>query len=153
MEDGGGGCVATVVSGDTEKNVLVTRCDMLSYLYLFSCRTLFIFLSFSLKLPASFLRLYPHPTPRHRHRHPGRWRMTTPWGSKTRRRARCCCLPTWQRNTLATTPASPRTVWGLPTPACCCFVSEHAQPVCAQVHAHADAAYTRMHAKPRVSEF
>lgn len=63
MGDGSGGCVATVVSGDTEKNVLVTRCDMLSYLYLFSCRTLFFFSPFSLKPPASFPRLYPHTPP------------------------------------------------------------------------------------------
>lgn len=152
MGDGGVGCVATVASGDTEKNVLVTRCDMLSYLYLFSCHTLFFFFHFlsNFLLPS---RASAPPTRRHRRRHPGRWRMTTPWGSKMRRRARCCCLPTWQRNTLATTPASPRTVWGLPTPACCCFVSEHAEPVCAQVHAHADAAYTCMHAKPSVREF
>lgn len=39
--------------------------------------------------------------------------------------ARCCCLPMWQRNTLATTPVLPQTVWGLPMPACCCFVSKH----------------------------
>lgn len=51
--------------------------------------------------------------------------MTTPWGSKTRRLARCCCLPMWQRNTLATTPALPQIVWGLPMPAFCCFVSKH----------------------------
>lgn len=57
--------------------------------------------------------------------------MTTPWGSKTRRLARCCCLPMWQRNTLATTPALPQIVWGLPMPAFCYFVSKHIE-----VHTH-----------------
>lgn len=98
----------------TRENVLdivFTKCDMLYYPP-FSVVLVLTFCLLSLVFTACRY-------------HPGRWRMTTPWGSKTRGLARCCCLPMWQRNTLATTPALPQIVWGLPMPAFCCFVSKH----------------------------